>query len=362
LRAIAVGGVVVQHGLGLVGRSGNSDGFALGSVGVRLFFVLSGFLITGILLRSRRTAFQRGVSRWHVWGAFYYRRALRILPLGFAALAFAWIVGAPSIRAHPWMFATYTSNYFVAVEGLRDPSLDHFWSLAIEEQFYLLWPIIILATPDRWLARSMIGVILGSMVARGIILLHAGVHAAYVLTPSRLDALAMGGLLAWHQMRRPQHAMRVVFVLITMGVLARIAAQVWSDSLVTLPLPETSYVLLSAAVVLWTSAGASGPVGRVLSARPMVAIGTISYGIYVYHMLIAGLVPIAQASFDLPVSFPPHEGWARLAWMVATTLPVAAASWRWFERPLNDLKSRLPYVPTVRADMVSVTEISSAGA
>ncbi|MEQ1869552.1 MAG: acyltransferase [Vicinamibacterales bacterium] len=347
LRAIAVGGVMVQHGLGLVGRNGGEGGFALGSVGVRLFFVLSGFLITGILLQSREDASQREVSRWHVWRAFYCRRALRILPLGYAVMVVAWLAGSPSIHAHPWMFATYTSNFFVAAEGLRDPSLDHFWSLAIEEQFYLFWPLIILAVPERWLVGAMTAVVLLAMVARAELLIHAGVHAAYVSTPSRLDAMAIGGLLAFYRRRNPGRTNALLVGLVAAGVLARLVGRFLPDYPVVLPLPETGYVLLSAALVLWAASGIRGPVGRVLASRPMVAIGTISYGIYVYHMVIAGLAPSLQARFALPFTFPPHEGWERMLWMIGTTLPVAAASWRWFERPLNDLKSRFPYIPKV---------------
>src|SRR5216684_7057073 len=90
LRAIAVAGVIVQHAFGFLAWSPSSAGFESGAAGVRLFFVLSGFLITGILLRARQTACDRGVSTWTVWRAFYVRRALRILPLAYFALAVAW--------------------------------------------------------------------------------------------------------------------------------------------------------------------------------------------------------------------------------------------------------------------------------
>jgi peptidoglycan/LPS O-acetylase OafA/YrhL len=348
LRAIAVGGVVVQHGLGLVRLGGHGDGFALGSVGVRLFFVLSGFLITGILLRCREQAAAADVSRWFVWRAFYYRRALRILPLAYVVLAFAWMAGSPTIQARPWMFVTYTSNYYVASHGLTDPSLDHFWSLAIEEQFYLFWPVVVLALPRRWLFWAMLAVTAASMAARAVILASSGVHAAYVLTPSRLDALAIGGLLAWYQLHHRPSVTRVAAALLAGGVAARLLARAFAPSPLVLPLPETGYVLVSAAIVFWASEGIPGVVGRFLSSRPLVEVGTMSYGIYVYHMVIAGLAPIVAARLHVANPFPSHDGWSRFAWMIVTTSPVAAASWYWFERPLNDLKARFPYVPGVR--------------
>jgi peptidoglycan/LPS O-acetylase OafA/YrhL len=80
----------------------------------------------------------------------------------------------------------------------------------------------------------------------------------------------------------------------------------------------------------------------------MVWVGTISYGVYVYHMVIAGLVPIVGERYGLWLPFPAEHGWMRLLAMVATTLPVAAASWYWFEKPINDLKAKFPYVPQPR--------------
>jgi peptidoglycan/LPS O-acetylase OafA/YrhL len=349
LRAVAVAGVIVQHSFGFLKWSPWSGGFESGAAGVRLFFVLSGFLITGILLRARQTALERGVSRWVVWRAFYARRALRILPLAYLVLAVAWLAGSPSIREHPWMYALYTSNFNVAWHGFTDSSLDHFWSLAIEEQFYLFWPIVLLGTPRRWTAIAMFATVALSMMARADILSHPGdipvFVPAMVMTSSRLDALAMGGLLAWHRMRWPRSTGLTIGGLLIGGIGARIAASLLPYSVIMLPLPETGNVLLCGALVLWASQGIGGVLGRVLGARPLVALGTISYGIYVYHMVIAGLAPIVATRFGVSIPYPFLFGWPRFVWMVATTLPIAALSWRWFERPLNDLKSRFPYIP-----------------
>jgi len=349
LRALAVAGVVVQHAFGFLRWSPASSGFESGAAGVRLFFVLSGFLITGILLRARETAAERGISRRIVWRAFYIRRALRILPLAYLALVVAWVAGSPTIREHPWMYALYTSNFHVAQHGFTDPSLDHFWSLAIEEQFYLFWPLVILATPRRWTAIAMFATIVFSVVARAAILSTTGDIPAFVpamvLTPSRLDALALGGLLAWLVTIWPRSNGAVVGGLTIGGVAVRVAAAIVPGSAIVSALSEMGNVLLCGALVLWASKGISGVFGRLLGSRPLVAIGTISYGIYVYHMVIAGLAPIVATRFNLPSVFPSQFGWPRFIWMVATTIPIAALSWRWFERPLNDLKSRIPYVP-----------------
>ncbi len=344
LRAVAVGGVVVQHGVGLVHLWPGDRGFALGSAGVRLFFVLSGFLITGILLSARSQADAYGGSRLTVWRAFYCRRGLRIFPLAYVALFTAWVAGVPAMLAHPWFYLTYSSNYLNVHAGFQHESLDHFWSLAVEEQFYIVWPLLLLASPKRWLPVTMAAVAVLSCFARAEFLDNGEALSAYILTPSRLDALAVGGLLAWWQARRPDRTIATVIVLCFAAVCARAAPTLFPDALIGLALPELAYVLLSAALVIWAARGIGGVVGWILSAKPAVFIGTISYGIYVYHMVIAGVTVLVATRLGIPNPYPPDLGWPRLIWMIGTTLPVATLSWYFFEKPLNDLKHRFPYL------------------
>jgi peptidoglycan/LPS O-acetylase OafA/YrhL len=344
LRAVAVGGVLVEHGLGVVHFTHNDSGLALGSFGVRLFFVLSGFLITGILVNARSEAEAWGAARWRIWVAFYCRRAVRILPLAYLVLILAWLAGAPSIREHPWVYATYTSNYFTAKAGFVDPTLDHFWSLAIEEQFYLFWPLLLLAIPKRWVPGAMAAVVVAAFIARAKILADYGAQPAYVLTPSRLDALAIGGLLAWSAGRWSDKVIASVAGLCVLGICARLAPMLSPDSELLRALPELGNVLISAAIVMWVAKGVGGIAGRVLSSPAAVFVGTISYGIYVYHRAVAGIVVLVTSHFGLPSLYPTQFGWPRLIWLVAASLPIATVSWYLFEKPLNDLKRHFPYV------------------
>jgi peptidoglycan/LPS O-acetylase OafA/YrhL len=344
LRAVAVGGVLIEHGLGVVHFSQNDSGLALGAFGVRLFFVLSGFLITGILLNARSEAEVWSAPRWRIWTAFYCRRAVRILPLGYLVLILAWLAGAPSIRTHPWVYATYTSNYVTAKAGFVDPTLDHFWSLAIEEQFYLFWPLLVLAIPKRWVSGAMAAVVVVALVARARILVDYGAQAAYVLTPSRLDALAVGGLLAWSAVWWRSKVVTSGVALCVLGIAARIAPMLSPDSEWVRAVPELGNVLISAAIVMWAANGIGGILGRVLSSPVAVFVGTISYGIYVYHRAIAGIVVLVGSQFGLQNLYPSQFGWPRLIWLVATSLPIATLSWFLFEKPLNDLKRHFPYV------------------
>jgi peptidoglycan/LPS O-acetylase OafA/YrhL len=150
LRAIAVAMVVVRHYY-LVTEIDTAI------YGVRLFFVLSGFLITGILLASRE-ALQMGLvpSRAHALRQFYIRRTLRIFPLYYLVVGVGLIVGVPeALEFAPWLL-TYTLNWRIAAQGWYMEHYAHLWSLAVEEQFYLLWPWVILLVRNNWVLPSAI--------------------------------------------------------------------------------------------------------------------------------------------------------------------------------------------------------------
>lgn len=177
---------------------------AVGWVGVDLFFVLSGFLITGILYDSR--------SNPHYYRVFYARRTVRIFPLYYAFLVlFCGIVPyALGILHHPefapsrdstttkLLIWSYTLNWYIGLKGFStiSASLQHFWSLSIEEQFYLVWPFLVLTLPRRRLMGLCSGLVVLAFALRIILLRLQLPHAAFVWTFSRMDCLAIGAMLA----------------------------------------------------------------------------------------------------------------------------------------------------------------------
>ena len=172
------------------------DLLGLGWAGVDLFFVLSGFLITGILVD------QVGAPGW--WTGFLLRRALRIFPLYYLALALFGLLGPALGFIDPWTFGrwgfwywTYLGNWAYAARQVIPP-LSHFWSLGVEEQFYLLWPLVVLAARRRRLAALTAGLVVISPALRAWIVQGSGwpVGSAFRVTLGRLDGLAMGALLA----------------------------------------------------------------------------------------------------------------------------------------------------------------------
>jgi peptidoglycan/LPS O-acetylase OafA/YrhL len=169
-------------------------------IGVDLFFLLSGYLITGILLDTRH--------RHNYFTSFYARRVLRIFPLFYAVTFFSLVLlpmipnpksadfGALSGRE--WWYWTYLQNYAIAAAGkFQHGIMDVTWSLAIEEQFYVVWPLIVLLLPSKRLVQLCVAMIAGALALRvALAALHVGAIVGYVITPTRVDSLAYGALIA----------------------------------------------------------------------------------------------------------------------------------------------------------------------
>jgi peptidoglycan/LPS O-acetylase OafA/YrhL len=273
-----------------------------GSYGVELFFVLSGFLITGILYDAH--------NKPHYFRNFYMRRLLRIFPLYYGVLALLFFV-APLIvqlrgptldylvdrQAWAWLYAV---NIYIAWDGDWSFSyLDHFWSLAVEEHFYLFWPLVVflLARRSRVLIAVSITTALGAMLARLIgSLMGLSWWTTYVLTPFRLDGLALGAFLALVA-RQPEGMERLARALPwVVGVAGGLLAStfVWTLILshhglqLVLPVRASLFLMLLACLLVWALvAPKQSATARFFRSRFMVLLGTYSYGLYVYHHFIS---------------------------------------------------------------------------
>lgn len=286
LRAVAVLLVVGYHWLpgllpnGLMG---------LGWSGVDLFFVLSGFLITGQLLD------ERGTPGWY--GRFLMRRALRILPLYYAALllfvAYARLSNDPEAQATLsgmlW-FWTYTPNLWFSFAGMPGDLglLNHFWSLGVEEQFYLLWPAVIAFLPLRIIPGIALGgIVLGSALRH----LHPVVPFAYHFPLAHADGLLCGGVIAWairHQRAILARWWTPMFIIATVGLLLLVvdSAPISIHHPLFIRWAPTLFPLLFAGLLCATFAQGEGWLRywqRPLSVRLLAFIARYSYGIYVIH-------------------------------------------------------------------------------
>jgi peptidoglycan/LPS O-acetylase OafA/YrhL len=262
-----------------------------GWIGVQLFFALSGFLITGGLLDTQRAT--------NYFRAFYARRALRILPLYYAVLILLLIV-APALHVAPtllqatpkehlslWLFTlnwTHAAPYGFA----------HFWSLAVEEQFYLFWPFIVHRLSARRLLAVCICIAPVALIARSMMILSgANSWAVYTATTSRLDALALGGAgacLLRIPAARAWLAPRLTAVNLVALALFAVSiplARTYDADAIQCQIFGYSLLALCCATLVTTSAEARDTVlARILGWGPLRSCGKYSYAIYIFHQLI----------------------------------------------------------------------------
>ena len=340
-----------------------------GWIGVDIFFVLSGFLVTGILVDTKG---HPGYFRH-----FYGRRVLRIFPLYFAVLAALFIVLpalqpiSPAFRRElqdqAWYW-TYLVNVRTALEGWpKFRGLGHFWSLAVEEQFYLVWPVIVLLAGRRlllWLSGAF--VIAGLLLRTGLALAHEPL-AAYVLMPARMDSLAVGAAfalairnVAWWQVAR-----RWAPIAGAVAVPGLLGIGLWKKTVdpESFPIQTVGFMLttaLAGALLVTALAGASeGRIRRLLASRILRRTGRYSYALYIFHNLL--VFRITNHLFS--VSQLPRIGGSQLAGQLlflvtATALSFGLAwlSWHGLEQPFLRLKRFLPY----RVDPIAFVSASRA--
>jgi peptidoglycan/LPS O-acetylase OafA/YrhL len=337
LRAIAVAGVVTAHN-SLWGDIG-----LWAYLGVKLFFALSGFLITGILLRSRENAAALKLGWASVLWKFYARRVLRIFPLYYGVIAVAFAINLEPTREIIGWLLTYTLNIYMANQGWFVDHFAHFWTLAVEEQFYVLWPWLVVLTPRKWLVALMLLFIGVGPTYR----YYAAVNALngvsmYVFTLACVDSLGMGALLAvFSQPIYPQHAVRRCLNWIALPAGASLSVLLYWLFSFDYP-AQFAFIFFDLALALFfcwlissAARGFGGLAGWALSSKPLTYVGKISYGIYVYHEFMPSLC--RWFAGRLGVTYP-ERTWVQFALIILLTVVTASISWYLLEKPLNDLK------------------------
>lgn len=353
----------------------------LGWIGVQLFFVLSGYLITrGLIAAQGAPGYFRD---------FYIKRSLRIFPLYFLSLlAFTWLlptawpqVFGPILPGDRWLWL-YLSNWTEPLGLGGGERLPHFWSLAVEEQFYLVWPFLLYRrTPTQVLILSLLVMLAGPLIRWEVLQAGYGHEALYSFTICRMDSLAIGAALAaWHVMllqsptrsvADPEVRTKLTASVWLIGLLSMAVAavtshgfqrvetqsQVWSYSVL-----GVAFVLLLGASVEDMSALRLGRLKhpsaswladwpyagvkiwqRVLAGPVLRAFGKYSYALYVFHKplhdLLGPKVLLWLGSGKGPVGL--GAALAYLAVMTTLTFGLALLSWRWLEQPVLGLRHRL---------------------
>lgn len=308
---------------------------SFGQTGVDLFFVLSGFLISRILLATK--------DRPAYFSSFYIRRSLRIFPLYFLGLLLYFFVVMPLLQQPipsfklQWWYWVYLEDVGIAFECVDIAGPAHFWTLAVEEHFYLVWPLVIYLVPKHRLALACYVTIAIALFSRALMVSQGFNYMLSYFTPCRLDALAIGALLAvWESEGRLAVMTKYLFlvcaalVLVMAGISLMFSHQFRIDA-------EIVKYLIYGLVYGWVVGvirnyqSLSIPV---LSSPFMRWTGKISYGLYVYHHMVIELMVarLDKTQFSKPILF---------AICIGASYLLAWVSYRYFESWFLQLKDKV---------------------
>lgn len=326
LRAFAVSAVILTHTW--------DSTFPGGWIGVDIFFVLSGFLITRLLVAE-----QRELGRISII-AFYRRRAVRLLPalwVMLPAVVIGAIVLSPSLTSATLQTALFTVGYtanWAAAAHQPTGLLSHMWSLSIEEQFYLVWPVLLFAVLR--LRGAPVALML-TLVCIAAVVIHRIMMAQLVdphdpqlfyRTDTRADSLLVGCALSlmvalgWTGSQRLWRTAATVGGVYILGLLlTSYNTGAWNYTI-----GYTLLALASASVIGAVTVQPWERLARVLSWRPLVRLGKISYSVYLWHFPIAIVLPVGPGPLLAVLTF-------------VLSVVVAEASWRWVERPAQRWRS-----------------------
>lgn len=358
LRAVAIGLVLIYH----AGVPFLPGGF----VGVDVFFVVSGFLITGLLVREVERSGTVSMTR------FYARRAKRLLPaaalvLGVSALL-TWLTGpvvdwrafghdivAAALYVENWQLAARSVDYLA--EGTGASPVQHFWSLSVEEQFYIVWPLLLLVValvarrtriaPRPLMAVGLTLIVVPSLVW-SVVATQASPASAFFVTPTRLWELGVGGLIAIGAGLAPRIPPLVARVIGVLGLVTVVASALFLDHTVPWPGAAALLPVLGTGAVLLAGTAHLDSAPRVLGLRPAVWIGGLSYSLYLWHW------PLLIAAENVLGELTTLEGLA----VVAVSVVPAWLSLRFVENPVR-FSARL--ARSDRATLVTGAGLTACG-
>jgi peptidoglycan/LPS O-acetylase OafA/YrhL len=349
LRALATIAVLISHFF--PDRSPVQRAFHWGRFGVLLFFVLSGFLITGLLLRGRDAVRAGELSKGQVLRAFMARRLLRIGPIYYLVILIGWLCQyAPIVNYLPWHL-TYTGNIAMTYFHARLAQATHLWSLCVEEQFYLLWPLAVLFVPPKRLTAIAV-----ALVALGFgydiqgALRGRTFEETHLVLEGCMDALGLGGLLAMvshsdpsgNRGARLSHGAALIggpLLLFAQGFRFQVGLSATERLPYRIP-GDLGLALISLALVYLATTTGPSLVRRFLELPPLRFLGRISYGVYLYHLF---LIPVGRALADRASEPPPSRGLSMFLAYGAISVALATVSWYAIEAPINRQKRHFPY-------------------
>jgi peptidoglycan/LPS O-acetylase OafA/YrhL len=325
---------------------------SFGEIGVTLFFVLSGFLITAILT-STKDKCTNSTEKATAIKRFFIRRSLRIFPLYYVTLSSLILLNIPPFRESSYWYLLYLQNIF---QKLFTTEIwgSHLWTLAIEEQFYLLWPFLI-----YWFNRKYFLILFAGIAGMALSyrllwhLLSDWLPSPNLLLIDYLDCFGIGAIFSYFYLNYNRTLnTRITNYCLVFGVLLLLLTNILPQFF--FDFKQTSFSLIAGSIILRASQGFTGLTGWVLSNSTAVYIGTISYGLYITHGLalaywewffwscpIPGYRILQRLGIHAEIT---GYYWFTIAVATLITITLSVTSWHLLEKPLNSLKNRFSYI------------------
>jgi peptidoglycan/LPS O-acetylase OafA/YrhL len=358
IRFLAVGLVLIDHWLA------ERNVLPLGQLGVTMFFVLSGFLITRILIQSKLKDDKTGRSHWFSVKQFIIRRSIRIFPIYFLAIFVLYFLDVPPVRDTLVWCLTYTTNIYIATKQHWMGTIDHLWSLAVEEQYYLIFPYLILFLPTKNNKFILIGMIILSVFLRLLLFLNGSPWMVqYVLMPTCLDSFGLGGMLAYFFTFQKETFFKEICTIkyLIMSILLLISFLYFSRQyqISTNQVHHFGNLVLERLIgsifcfflIAKAVNGYEGLVKWFLENSIVSYFGRISYGLYLYHNFVFNFFHTPQTSLVIKVlhriqrTIPiiTQNSLFELSYFFGITVFIATISWFAIEKPVNNLKKYFTY-------------------
>ena len=353
LRTCAVIMVLISH---WVREEDQLKFFQWGTLGVLLFFVLSGFLISLILLRIRKEVEEKQEKKkMYLLVHFYIRRTLRIFPIYYVLIIVLFIINFDNIRNSFLYFMFYSSNFLFFFTANWGGYLSHLWTLAVEEQFYIIWPWIILFIPNKHLLNSIIGIITIGPVFRAV-MFHVlegttQINFISILTPSAFDSFGLGALLAYFRVyKNLPFDFRSLSskIILYMNIVSYILLSFFKVYLYKIPNFSKYAIMIDQPLLMFNTAviflfiisrasiGFKGILKFILENKVIIYLGRISYGLYLYHSFI----PLIYSKLNLSSI---KSSFTQFFIQFIILVILSSVSWYFIEKPINNLKKYFKY-------------------
>ncbi|GAB2542775.1 acyltransferase family protein [Spirosoma aerophilum] len=343
IRAMAVLLIIASH---WIDASSLSRQLGLDSIGVNTLFVISGFLITNILFNQREKTWPYGSPSVKVLLKFYARRALRIFPIYYLliiALLVYYFQKTHTITADFYYYLTYTSNFYFYSKHVFEAPIPNVWTLAVGAQFYLIWPWLMLSFNKKYLLGIILGFILCGVVTQ---FLFRSIPLGHLLPFTCFDCFGMGALLSWVVVYNP-NLINKFYKRVTIAALISVCLYVW---FMYQDLWEITILRTCAGIIaLWiltylvvNHTKRSVLVDTILYNPFLLFLGKISYGLYLYHLIIPLLIENdffwLTINVNLPDVFLSHLNWINFFESAILLLLISVLSYFLVEKPFSSVK------------------------